>query len=98
MPESNVGSPIQGCANPKTPTTPKQPQEPQKHFVNFTVTDDKGAALAGVTLHVVFADDSSSEVTSDKDGKIGITNIPPGQVKLVSDWRQQKVGEIVLIQ
>lgn len=98
MPETNVGNPIEACAKPKPPVTPKKPQEPQKHFVNFTITDDKGAAIIGVTLHVVFADDTSSEVTSDKDGKISIQNIPPGEVKLLSDWRQQKVGEIVLIQ
>lgn len=98
MPGTNVGAPIQACpfAKQNKSATSAKKQE-TKHSVDLTLISDKGELMAGVKVHLIFSDESSMEVTSNEKGEIKIADVPPGQVRVVSDWHQAQVENIVLL-
>ncbi|MEO6830843.1 MAG: hypothetical protein ABI378_01340 [Chitinophagaceae bacterium] len=75
-----------------------EPQKPQKHWIKFSVKDDKGKPMSGVSMKVTLPDDSIEEVTSDDKGLISITNIDPGSCKVKLDWKGKIVNNTVFIQ
>jgi len=94
MAEPSIGNPVQPCISEEK----EAKKNGKKHFVKFNLVDDTGTPLEGIKIQVIFSDESSTEALSDKEGLISLTDIPPGKVTLVSDWRQEKVEDIVLIQ
>lgn len=69
-----------------------------KHFIKFSLVDSNGQPMENVILNVILPDGSRRTVTSDKFGMIEIKNIKPGECKIVSDWRNVKIDDAVIIE
>jgi len=98
MPGTNVGAPVQACpfAAQNAATPPAKKQE-SKHAVDLTFVDESGQPMPNIKVQLIFADDTSMEVSSNEKGEIKMPDVPPGQVKIVSDWHQLEVDNVVLL-
>ncbi len=73
--EEKPVDPVDPPVDPENPDNPEPPKPVAKAHV-FTVTDSKGAAVAGVKVSVVIDAETKVEGTTDENGNVTLSFIP----------------------
>ncbi|HJN06892.1 MAG TPA: hypothetical protein QF480_09775 [Bacteroidales bacterium] len=94
---TNVGNPKESCPFNKV-EEPEEIQDPTKHWIKFRIKDNTGTGVSDVTVQITLPDNNVVEKTSDENGLIVVNNIDPGNCKIVSDLKNVKISDTVVIE